>query len=113
MVDILAEVRAEMDLEKVKSSVETQDETLFIDMTIVQKLKAVESVIDEHIRPMLVMDGGNLEVLDIKDSDGNIDIYIRYLGACAGCATSSTGTLFAIESTLKSKLSGNIRVLPI
>ena len=54
------------------------------------------------------------EILDIKDGDGGVtDVYIRYLGACSGCASSSTGTLFAIEAVLQEKLSKNIRILPI
>ena len=85
----------------------------FADMTIVQKLKAVDSTIDKYIRQMLIMDGGDMEVLDIKENGTNIDIYIRYLGACSGCASSSTGTLFAIENILKEQLNQNIRVLPI
>jgi len=85
----------------------------FKDMTIVQKIKAVDKVVDENIRQMLIMDGGDMEILDIKENGENIDIYIRYLGACNGCASSSTGTLFAIENILKEKLDPNIRVLPI
>ncbi len=85
----------------------------FAQMTIVQRIKAVDKVVDEHIRQMLVMDGGDMEILDIKENGANFDIYIRYLGACSGCASSSTGTLFAIENILKEKLDGNIRVLPI
>jgi NifU-like protein len=85
----------------------------FKDMTIVQKIKAVDKVIDDNIRQMLIMDGGDMEILDIKENGENIDIYIRYLGACNGCASSSTGTLFAIENILKEKLDPNIRVLPI
>ena len=85
----------------------------FAKMTIVQKLKATEKVIDENIRQMLVMDGGDMEILDIKENGANFDIYIRYLGACNGCASADTGTLFAIENILKEKLDQNIRVLPI
>lgn len=85
----------------------------FSKMTIVQRLKAVEKVIDDNIRQMLVMDGGNVEILDIKENGANFDIYIRYLGACSGCASSSTGTLFAMESILKDKLDENIRVIPL
>ncbi|MBN2826330.1 MAG: iron-sulfur cluster assembly scaffold protein [Campylobacterales bacterium] len=85
----------------------------FSDMSIVQKVKAVDKVIDEHIRAMLVADGGNMEILDIKENGPHIDIYIRYLGACSGCASANTGTLFAIETTLKKELDDNIRVLPI
>lgn len=30
---------------------------------------------------MLMMDGGNMDIVDIRDSDeGKIDVYIRYLG---------------------------------
>ncbi len=85
----------------------------FKEMTIVQKIKAVDKVIDDNIRQMLIMDGGDMEILDIKENGENIDIYIRYLGACNGCASASTGTLFAIENTLKEKLDPSIRVLPI
>ncbi len=85
----------------------------FAQMTIVQRIKAVDKVVDDNIRQMLIMDGGDMEILDIKENGANFDIYIRYLGACSGCASSSTGTLFAIENILKEKLDENIRVLPI
>ncbi|MEA2029018.1 MAG: NifU family protein [Campylobacterota bacterium] len=101
--------------EKVPSdNQETKDDKMaFIEMSIVQKVKAVDKVIDEHIRQMLIADGGNMEILDIKVNGPHIDIYIRYLGACSGCASANTGTLFAIEGTLKKELDENIRVLPI
>ena len=85
----------------------------FNTMTIVQRIKAVDKIVDDNIRQMLVMDGGDMEILDIKENGENIDIYIRYLGACSGCASSSTDTLFAIENILKEKLSDKIRVLPL
>ena len=113
LVDILAEVRAEMEKEKLQKAKENKENISFKDMTVVQKLKEVEKVIDEHIRPMLVMDGGNLEILDIKENEEYTDIYIRYLGACSGCASSATGTLYAIEAILREKLDPSIRVLPV
>jgi NifU-like protein len=85
----------------------------FASMGLVQKIKAVEATLDESVRPMLQMDGGNLELLDIKEDGEHIDVYIRYLGACSTCATGSTGTLFAIDSVLKEKLDKRIRVLPV
>ncbi len=113
LVDILAQTRAEMEAQKLEESKKNGSEIPFKEMTVVQKLKAVEETIDEYIRPMLVMDGGNLEILDIKENEDYIDIYIRYLGACSGCASSATGTLYAIEAVLKEKLDENIRVLPV
>lgn len=116
LVDILADVRSEMDREALKDNVakSASGELAFKDMTMVQKVKAVDSIIDEQVRPMLMMDGGNMEILDIKDSsDGHIDVYIRYLGACSGCASGATGTLYAIESVLQENLDPSIRVFPI
>ena len=115
LVDILADTRKEMDEEKMKAAADASaaGEAKFEDMTLVQQIKAVDAVIDENVRQFLIMDGGNMEVIDIKKGDAGIDIYIRYLGACNGCASSATGTLYAIESTLKEKLSKDIRVLPI
>ena len=113
LVDILADTRREMDEEKMKAAADAGAAGDFENMTLVQQIKAVDAVVDENVRQFLVMDGGNMEVIDIKKGDEYIDIYIRYLGACNGCASSSTGTLYAIESTLKEKLSKRIRVLPI
>ncbi len=113
LVDILAETRREMEEEKMKEALEAKDNGDFENMTLVQQIKAIDEVIDENVRQFLVMDGGNMEVVDIKKGDEYIDVYIRYMGACSGCASSTTGTLYAIESTLKEKLSPKIRVLPI
>jgi len=119
LVDILRETRDEMEAERLKelanakTSMQSEDRS-FEELNVIGQFKAVEGVIDEQIRPMLTMDGGNLEILDIKQSDdGLTDIYIRYLGACSGCASGAGGTLFAIESVLKENLSQKIRVIPI
>jgi NifU-like protein len=113
LVDILRDTRKEMDEERMKAAADAGSSASFEDMTLVQQIKAIDSEIDESIRQFLVMDGGDMEVIDVKSSEEYIDVYIRYLGACNGCSSSSTGTLYAIESTLKEKLSKKIRVLPI
>lgn len=119
LVDILADTRAEMEAERLKAIADAKisgvsNDLSFEELTVVGQLKAVEAVIDAEIRPMLMMDGGNMEIIDIKtNSEGIIDIYIRYLGACSGCASGASGTLYAIESVLQQNLSPKIRVLPI
>ena len=113
LVDILADTRSEMEQERLKAAAAAGATGDFEHMTLVQQIKAVDAIVDENVRQFLVMDGGDMEVIDIKATEDNIDIYIRYLGACDGCASSATGTLYAIESTLKEKLSTKIRVLPI
>lgn len=112
LVDILAQTRAEMDRERLKNS--TKRDVAFDEMTLVGQLKAVESILDEQIRPMLHNDGGDLEVIDIQKAEGAaIDVYIRYLGACSGCSSGSGATLYAIETILQEELSPNIRVMPV
>ncbi|SFV56755.1 Iron-sulfur cluster assembly scaffold protein IscU/NifU-like [hydrothermal vent metagenome] len=113
LVDLLEEYEKEKMAAAATLGNEGSGAGSFKEMTIVQKIKAVDKAVDENIRQMLIMDGGDMEILDIKENGENIDIYIRYLGACNGCASSSTGTLFAIENILKEKLDPNIRVLPI
>ena len=116
LVDILRETRLEMEAEALKDKAQKiqMGDLAFAEMTIAQKTKAIDKTIDEHIRPMLMMDGGDLEIIDIQNSsDGHTDVFIRYMGACHGCASASTGTLYAIESTLQEHLHPQIRVLPV
>jgi len=115
LVDILTDTRALMEEEKMKIAADASEngELTFDKMTLVQRIKTIDSVLDEDIRPMLVMDGGNMEIIDIKDNIPHYDLYIRYLGSCSGCSSGSTGTLYAIESVLQQKIDENIRVLPI
>lgn len=119
--EILAQTRAEMEEEKLKKQADdiinhrnNQNNLSWDELNTIGKFKAVEEIISSQIRPMLAMDGGDLEIIDIQRAkDGVDDIYIRYLGACSGCESGSTGTLFAIEGILKEDLSPNIRVLLI
>ena len=111
--DILKDTRAQMEQETMGAAADAGPAGNFETMTLVQKIKAIDAVVDENVRQFLIMDGGNMEIIDVKDSEEHIDVYIRYLGACSSCASSTTGTLFAIEAALKEKLSEKIRVLPI
>lgn len=115
LVDILRDTRAEMERERLEKAATTapDEKPEFASMSLVQKIRAVDAVVEEFVRPMLIMDGGDMEVVDIKEEGGYYNIYIKYLGACSTCSTGSTGTLYAIESTLKQNLDDNIRVMPI
>jgi NifU-like protein len=108
---ILEEVPAELEADKLAKMAPLA--TPLREMDVPQRIAACSGVGAEWRRQGLFMDGGDMEILDVKENGAQIDIYIRYLGACSGCASSSTGTLFAIESTLKEKLDDQIRVLPI
>jgi NifU-like protein len=108
LVDLLNEVRQEMDNEKFSRFVE---ETEFRKMTLIQKHKSVEQVLNEKVRPVLLKEGGNLEVVDMKETDATVDVFIHYLGACKGCPSSKTGTHAYVEGTLRQELDESVRVV--
>ena len=59
----------------------------------------VEKVLNE-IRPMLIRDGGNVELVSI---DGGV-VKVRLQGACAGCPMSQMTLRNGIERVLKEKI---------
>jgi NifU-like protein len=85
----------------------------FKDLSPDHRVIAVDTAIDNTVREFLVMDGGDIDVLSVKENGEQYEVYISYLGACSSCSSSGTGTLFAIENALKDKLDPNIRVIPI
>ncbi len=84
----------------------------FDELSLVQKLRTIESELDEHVRPMLIMDGGDMELVDLKEDNGKLLLFIEYLGACHGCPSASTGTLMAIQQFLNVRISDRIEVIP-
>lgn len=71
------------------------------------KLREIEALLDERIRPYLAGDGGWLEIVDLVDST----LRIRYEGACGSCPSSLTGTLMAIENMIKDEIDPEITVI--
>jgi NifU-like protein len=71
--------------------------------------KKVEKAIDEYVRPMLQGDGGNVEIVDIKD---NL-VYCRLTGACQGCSSASQTLQLLVERTLKEMVDERVRVIGV
>ena len=59
----------------------------------------VEEVLNK-IRPQLMMDGGNVELVEV--SDGTVKV--RLTGACAGCPMSTMTLKMGIEKILKQEI---------
>ena len=66
LVDLLEEYEKEKLAGKASLGNDDAPAGDFAGMTIVQRIKAVDKVVDENIRQMLIMDGGDMEILDIK-----------------------------------------------
>ncbi|MEP7149426.1 MAG: NifU family protein [Acidobacteriota bacterium] len=73
------------------------------------KLREIEAILDERIRPYLAGDGGWLEVVELTDNT----LRIRYEGACGSCPSSLTGTLAAIENMIKEEIDPDIEVIAV
>ncbi len=56
----------------------------------------VEEVL-ETIRPQLMQDGGNVELVDIEDGI----VKVRLVGACGSCSSSTMTLKMGIERALK------------
>tara|TARA_B100001123_G_C15243813_1_gene1000093 strand:- start:605 stop:835 length:231 start_codon:yes stop_codon:yes gene_type:complete len=56
----------------------------------------VEEVL-ETLRPMLMQDGGNVELVDIDDGV----VKLRLVGACSSCSSSTMTLKMGIEKALK------------
>ena len=73
------------------------------------KLREIEAILDERIRPYLAGDGGWLEVVELVGTT----LKIRYEGACGSCPSSLTGTLMAIENMIKDEIDPEIEVIAV
>ena len=61
-----------------------------------ETLLNVEKALDE-IRPFLMDDGGNIQLLSIED---NI-VKVQLLGACTGCSVNQMTLKSGVEATIK------------
>ncbi|MFA5795221.1 MAG: NifU family protein [Candidatus Brocadiia bacterium] len=59
----------------------------------------VEAVLNK-IRPMLVADGGNIELVDVKDGE----VSVRLTGACGCCPMSQMTLKMSVEEALKKEI---------
>ncbi len=65
-------------------------------------LKArVESVIDRAIRPGLLADGGDVEVVGV---DADRIVQVRLLGSCSGCASAIYTMTMGIEAAVRAEV---------
>ncbi|MEE8451327.1 MAG: iron-sulfur cluster assembly scaffold protein [Thermoguttaceae bacterium] len=71
--------------------------------------KKIDSAMDEYVRPLLQKDGGDVEIIDIKE----MLVYCRLGGACAGCAGAGQTLRMLVEQTLKDMVDERVRVIAV
>ena len=85
----------------------------FKELSTGEKIIAVDIAIDNTVRQFLHSDGGDIDIINVKEEGDMFVVYISYLGACSDCSSSGTGTLYAIQNALRDKLDPNIHVVAI
>lgn len=58
--------------------------------------KKIETVLDEHVRPLLTGHGGNIEIVAIEDGK----LSVRLLGNCSTCPSN----IMTLESVVKAEV---------
>ncbi len=112
LVDLLSVALEEMKAqEKSRKIIEAKGDGTFESMGLVMKIKAVESILEEYIRPTLKADGGDVELIDIIETEGVFEVLIKYQGECMSCSMNTTTTLAGIEDMLKFKLKAPLKVI--
>jgi Fe-S cluster biogenesis protein NfuA len=59
----------------------------------------VEAILDK-LRPMLMMDGGNIELVDVKDGE----VFVHLVGACGMCPSSTMTLKMGVERAIKEEM---------
>ena len=108
----VAEVSASIDKKDVKavSSAElSMAEQAWMGLNKEDQITQINIVLDEKVRPALMADGGNVQVLDVVDGE---KVMIQYQGACGSCGSSLGATLSFMEQALRKDIYNELIVVP-
>ncbi len=97
--DLLAQVNSE----KAASS---KEESKPKKLTNIQKIKMIQEVIDNEIKPMLQKDGGDIELIDINGDK----VLVALRGSCSQCVGAITTLKLFVEKKLREYVSDSIFV---
>ena len=108
----VAEVSASIDKKAVKavsSSELSMAEQAWMGLSKEDQITQIDMVLDDKIRPALMNDGGNVQVLDVVDGE---KVMIQYQGACGSCGSSLGATLSFMEQALRKEIHNELIVVP-
>ncbi|MDH6058881.1 Fe-S cluster assembly protein NifU [Chrysosporum bergii ANA360D] len=75
-------------------------------LTNVQRIALIQKVLDEEVRPVLIADGGDVELYDVEGDK----VKVLLQGACGACSSSTATLKIAIEARLQDRVSKNLVV---
>ncbi len=93
-------------LEKPKDAPTTSDQLPWSEVGLFEKVRRIELVLDQQVRPALASDGGGLDLVDLQGDE----LIVQYHGACGSCSSSIGGTLTFIQDSLNNHLGTVLRI---
>ncbi len=63
----------------------------------------------DKVRPSLQRDGGDIELVDVKDDK----VYVRLMGHCAGCMYSQMTLKNGVQEFLRKQLGSELEVIGV
>jgi NifU-like protein len=69
-------------------------------LTTIQKINLIQSVLEDEVRPLLIADGGDVELYDVEGD--RVKVLLK--GACGSCESSTATLKNAIETRLKERV---------
>lgn len=78
-------------------------------LTTVQKIALIQQVLSEEVRPVLLADGGDVELYDL---DGDV-VKVSLKGACGSCSSSTATLKIAIEARLQERVLPSLTVVAV
>ncbi|MES1022213.1 Fe-S cluster assembly protein NifU [Gloeocapsa sp. BRSZ] len=103
--DLIAAVTKESAL-NIATDIATAQEQLQRPLTTVQKIALIQKVLDEEVRPLLIADGGDVELYDVEGDR----VQVTLQGACGSCSSSTATLKVAIEAKLQERISQKLLV---
>ncbi|CAG0907039.1 unnamed protein product [Cyprideis torosa] len=64
----------------------------------------IKAILEEHVKPAVASDGGNIELVEFKDDSKTAVMLLQ--GACSGCPSSTMTLKNGIENMLKQMMPG-------
>ncbi|WP_414548924.1 Fe-S cluster assembly protein NifU [Anabaena sp. CCY 0017] len=110
--DIIREVKekaAVPALNKHSVGVANSGQQLQKPLTNVQRIALIQKVLDEEVRPVLIADGGDVELYDVEGDK----VKVVLQGACGSCSSSTATLKIAIEARLQDRVSKNLVVVAV
>jgi NifU-like protein len=91
---------------KVATDIATSRQQSQLSLTNVQKIALIQKVLDEEVRPVLIADGGDVELYDVEGDR----VKVLLQGACGSCSSSTATLKIAIEARLQDRVSKSLVV---